>query len=49
MLNLLIENGQVVDGTGSPGFRAAVLVEGDTVTIRRGDVSGIESAQGLKQ
>ena len=43
MLDLLVRNGLVVDGTGSPGFRAAVLVENETVTIRRGDVSGLEA------
>ena len=37
MIDLLISNGQVIDGSGSPGFRAAVAVSGDTVTIHRGD------------
>ena len=45
MIDLLIKNGLVIDGTGSPGFYAAVLVDGDTVTIRRGDASGIEAAR----
>ena len=37
MLDLLITNGLVIDGTGSPGFYAAVAVEGDRVTVHRGD------------
>jgi N-acyl-D-amino-acid deacylase len=42
MLDLLITNGMIVDGMGSPGFFGAVGVEGDTVRILRGDVSGLE-------
>ena len=45
MLELLIQNGLVIDGSGSPGFFAAVLIEGDTVTIRRGDVSHLEATR----
>ena len=45
MLDLLITNGLVIDGSGSPGFFAAVLVEGDTVTIQRGDVSHLGAAR----
>lgn len=45
MLDLMIENGLVVDGSGSPGFHAAVLVEGERVTIHRGDTAGLEAAQ----
>ena len=37
MLDLLITNGQVIDGTGSPGFYAAIAVSGDTVSVHRGD------------
>ena len=35
MLDALITNGQVIDGSGSPRFFAAVAVSGDTVTIHR--------------
>ncbi len=45
MIDLLIANGMVVDGAGSPGFHAAVAVEGDTVSIHRGDASGLEAAR----
>ena len=45
MLDILITNGQVVDGTGSAGYYAAVGVTGDTVSIHRGDSSQIEAAR----
>ena len=45
MIDLLIKNGLVVDGSGSPGFRAAVLVEDERVTIHRGDASHLEAAR----
>ena len=43
MLNLLIKNGQIIDGTGSPGFYGTVLVEEETVSIHRGDTSNLEA------
>ena len=43
MPDLIIENGLVIDGSGSPGFHAAVVVDGDTLAIHRSDVSGIEA------
>ena len=43
MFDLIIENGMIVDGTGSPGFFAAVGIEGEKVSILRGDVSLVET------
>ena len=45
MVDLLIKNGLIMDGTGNPGFYGAVAVEGDTLRILRGDVSSIEAGR----
>src|SRR5215470_4080265 len=45
MLDLLIRNGLIIDGTGNPGFYGTVGVEGDEVRIFRGDTSHLESAR----
>ena len=45
MLDLLINNGLIVDGSGNPGFYGSVGVEGETVHVFRGDSSGTEAAR----
>ena len=45
MLDLLIENGLIVDGAGNPGFYGAVGVEGESVHIFRGDWTGTEATR----
>ena len=45
MPELLIRNGLVVDGSGSPGFHAAVLVEDETVAILRGEIPSSITAE----
>src|SRR5689334_14927442 len=43
--DVLITGGLVIDGTGSPGFYAAIGIEGETVRVLRGDVSTIEAVR----
>jgi N-acyl-D-amino-acid deacylase len=45
MLDLLIRDGLIIDGTGNPGFYGAVGVEGERVRILRGDLAGVEAAR----
>ncbi len=45
MLDLLIKNGQIIDGTGSPGFSAAVLIKKERIAIQRGDVTQLEAGR----
>jgi N-acyl-D-amino-acid deacylase len=45
MLDLLIKNGLIIDGTGNPGYYGAVGVEGDVVRIFRGGLASVEAAR----
>ena len=45
MIDLLLKDGRVVDGTGQTWFRASVAVSGDTVQLIRGDSSAVEAAR----
>ena len=45
MVDLVIRNGLVIDGSGNPGFHATVAVDGETLTIVRGDASHITAAR----
>jgi N-acyl-D-amino-acid deacylase len=40
-ISLLIHDGEVVDGTGSPGYRAAIAVEDGRLRVLRGDVDAV--------
>ena len=45
MLDLLIRNGLVIDGTGNPGYYAALGIKDEFIHIFRGDLSSVESAR----
>ena len=45
MLDLLIKNGCIIDGTGNPGFYGSVGVEEDTVTIIRGSTEAVDATR----
>ena len=44
-VSLLVHGGLVVDGSGSPGYRAAVAVVDGSVRILRGDVSAVPATR----
>ena len=45
MLDTLIINGLVLDGSGNPAFKAAIGITGDTISIHRGDTSAIDAGR----
>ncbi|MER3399163.1 MAG: hypothetical protein C4315_07980 [Chloroflexota bacterium] len=45
MFDLIIKNGLIIDGTGNPAFSASIGVRAETITILRGDTSGLEAAR----
>ena len=45
MIDLLICNGSIVDGTGNPGYYGNVIVEGDRVRIHRGNIGDFEAVR----
>ncbi len=45
MLDLLITNGRIIDGTGAASYPGAVGVEGDEVRIVAGDLSAVEAGR----
>ena len=45
MLDVLIEGGLIVDGTGNPGYYGAVGVEGERLRILRGALDGVTAAR----
>lgn len=45
MAELIIKNGLVIDGTGSPGFKASVIVDNGSIAILRGEIAGIDAAR----
>ena len=45
MLDILIRDGLIIDGTGNPGYYGSVGVEGDTIKVFRGSVEGVEAAR----
>ena len=47
MLDLKITNARIIDGTGSPAYRGAVLVKDNTVTIQRAQ-DGLESLEAAR-
>ncbi len=45
MLDILIENGLIIDGTGNPGYYGSVGIGGDRLSVLRGSVRDVEAAR----
>ena len=48
MLDILIRDGLIIDGTGNPGYYGSVGVEGDTIKVFRGSVQDVEAARTIE-
>ena len=47
MLDILIENGLIVDGTGNPGYYGSIGIDGDRVQVFRGVVRDVEARRSI--
>jgi N-acyl-D-amino-acid deacylase len=47
MLDVLIQGGLVIDGTGNPGFYAGIGIEAERVRVLRGSLDGVAAARTL--
>ena len=45
MLDILIKNGRIVDGTGNPWFQGSVGVTKERIRILRGDISSVQATK----
>jgi len=45
VLDLIVEGGRIIDGTGNPGFLASVGVKDEAIVLIRGDSSSVDSAR----
>ena len=43
MQDTLISGGLIIDGTGNPGYRGAISIRNNEISIHRGDISHIET------
>ena len=43
MLDVLIHNGTIIDGTGNVGYAGSVGISGDSISVHLGDVSDLEA------
>ena len=45
MIDLLISNGSIIDGTGNPSYNGNLIVEGDRIRVHRGNIGDVEAAR----
>jgi len=45
MFDILIRDGQIVDGTGNPWFRGSIGIKGECIRVLRGDTSSVQAAK----
>ena len=45
MFDILIRDGQIVDGTGNPWFQGSIGITGECIKVLRGDISSVQAAR----